>query len=725
MTKRLALLLLLCVAFIVPAAGARGDTEPPVLEIQSPEMAEFDLNTGAISATNVLVKYGLTILTAHQASINTNTGDIFAEGDVRVQKEDQTWVGDRLRYNYLTSQLDGSEFRTGKTPFFAAGHDLHGNSDQHIYSATNALVTADDYYNPLFKIRAKRLKIVPGQYFEAWDAVLYAGKVPLFYFPYYKRDLGPNAGTFNVQPGYRGVFGPYILSRYDWLLNDNVAAAVHADYRERRGPGVGPDFKFHLGETDVGIVKYYYTHDQDPGIDQSTVTVPENRQRAYFSYDAVVRTNLTLKAQAAYWGDPLVTHDFFESEYRQDIQPKTYIELNQVTPNWSLDVLAQKRINDFYDTVERLPDVRLSGFRQQIGDTPFYYESQSSVGWYRRLFADTNFMQAPFSASRADTWHQITMPETLFGWLNVTPRVGGRFTWYSDAEGSGATTTEQGRSVLNTGAEVSTKLSRTWAGYENHFLDMDGARHILEPSIDYVYVPRPNIRPGELPQFDYELTNGLYLLPIEYPDYNAIDSIDSQNVIRWGLRNRIQTKRNGQLDDVVNWAVYTDWRLRPRTDLGTWSDIFSDLELHPRTWLRINSTLRFDIQAERFDLAQDTVTFQPNNRWSWTVGQFFLRAGPIFGQGEDLITSTFYYRLNENWGTRISHNFDATTGTMQEQYYTLYRDLRSWTAALTFRVLNNVGRAPDYTIAATFSLKARPKFGLGQDTVAPPTLVGY
>jgi len=254
---------------------------------------------------------------------------------------------------------------------------------------------------------------------------------------------------------------------------------------------------------------------------------------------------------------------------------------------------------------------------------------------------------------------------------------------------------------------------------------MDGARHILEPSIDYVYVPSPSVLPSRLPQFDYQLTNGLYLLPIDYPDYNAIDSIDSQNVIRWGLNNRIQTKRNGQVDDVVNWALYTDWRLRPDNGMSTFSDVFSDLTFRPRKWLRLDSTLRYNIQTTEFDLAQHTITLQPNNTWSWSVGHFFLRGGPVFGQDEDLITSTFYYKLNENWGARISHAFDTTSGTMQQQYYSIYRDLRSWTAALSFRVLESVGQSPDYGVALTFSLKAKPRYGLGQDTVAPSTLLGY
>ena len=167
--------------------------------------------------------------------------------------------------------------------------------------------------------------------------------------------------------------------------------------------------------------------------------------------------------------------------------------------------------------------------------------------WPRQISSPASYPPGDFSATRADTFHQITLPETFFGWLNVTPRVGGRFTYYGAATGPGATNlTSEDRGVFNTGAEISFKASRVWEGAQSDFWDVGGLRHIIEPSINYVYIPQPNVLPSQVPQFDYELTNSLRMLPIDFPDYNAIDTINSQNTIRFGLDNRLQTKRNGE-----------------------------------------------------------------------------------------------------------------------------------------------------------------------------------
>ena len=119
----------------------------------------------------------------------------------------------------------------------------------------------------------------------------------------------------------------------------------------------------------------------------------------------------------------------------------------------------------------------------------------------------------------------------------------------------------------------------------------------------------------------------------------------------------------------------------------------------------------------------DQLALTPNDRWSWGIGHWYLRSG-FLGGGENFITSTIFYRLNDNWSLRATHDFDAQSGRLQGQYYSVYRDFRSWTGALTFRVEDNGVGPTDYTIAFTFSLKAHPRYALGSDIVDPNRLVG-
>ncbi|HEV8541654.1 MAG TPA: LPS assembly protein LptD, partial [Verrucomicrobiae bacterium] len=366
---------------------------------------------------------------------------------------------------------------------------------------------------------------------------------------------------------------------------------------------------------------------------------------------------------------------------------------------------------------ERLPDVKLSGIRQQIGESPLFYESDSSLAYLRfqpgiqpGIDPALTDLSTNYAAMRADSFHQVLLPKNFFGWLNVVPRVGARVTQYGDTEGTQGTSFEdRTRFVFNTGAEVSTKASRVFRNAESSFWDVHELRHIVEPSINYVFVPGPNYRPNELPQFDTEIPS-LRLLPIEFPDYNAIDSIDSQNVIRLTLFNKLQTKREKEVQNLVNWGVYTDWRLNPRPDQTTFSDIYSDLDLRPRSWLSLSSQTRYSLDTHEWNASYNSATISPNSTWSWQLGHFYFRGGPEFGpdSGNNTIFSRFYFKLNENWAVRFTHRFEARDGTLEEQYYTLYRDFRSWTGALTFRVRDNRAQGMDYAVAFTFQLKAFP-----------------
>jgi len=702
--------------------------------------AEFEVNrrNNTVGGTNgMLVEYNGTVLTADSVFVDKNSGDAIADGNVHIQQGDQVWVGNHASYNLITHNLVADQFRSGKPPVFMEGKGLHGNVvsnkvEYGTYNATNAIITTDDVKKPAIKIRASRIRITPNDKLEAWNAVLFFDGVPMFYFPYYERNLGPHANNFDFVPGYKSSFGPFILGSYRWYLNDELNGTFHLDYREKRGVGVGPDFNYNLGRWGKGELNYYYTHDDDPRTNFVNAPVFANRQRLDFSWIANPFTNVEARAQVQYQTDAGVVRDFFEGEYRQNPQPKTFIEADKLWPNFSIDVLTQPRVDNFLETVERLPDVRLSGFQQQVLNTPIYYESESSVGYYERLFPETNGIDADslrYAAGRADTYHQLTLPETLFGWLNVTPRVGGRFTYYSEASGPGATTDEERRGVFNTGAEVSFKASQVWPAVKNNLLDLDGIRHIIQPSVNYVYVPTPNVRPTALPQFDSELPS-LELLPIEFPEYNSIDSIDSQNVLRFGLRNQLQTKREGEVKDLLDWQLYTDWRLKPRSDQRTFADLYSDLSFAPRSWITLESQTRLDLNTGNWNMLLHTLTLTPSDMWSWTLGHFYLRDDfsrlpTALGQGDNVFTSALFFKLNENWGTRFVHHYDIRSGRLQEQYYSLYRDLRSWTAALTGGVRDNGPGSPkDYTLVFTFSFKAKPKFGVGGDSVRPYSMLG-
>ncbi len=681
--------------------------------------------------------YGQGVLVADRSQVDSLEGDVIASGNVYIQRDELVWTGENISYNFLTRKMEAAQFRAGgavagSPSVFVGAENVDGDHSNNVFTAENAFITTDDVANPATRIKASSIKIIPGKEFKARHAVLYAGRVPVFYFPIYAVRLDGQLSRFDFVPGYRTRYGAYLLTTYRWSLTDEIDGALHGDYRSKRGGAGGADLNLHLDRWGEASFKYYHLHDLRPDIGNRGFSIPEDRKLAQFGYSAEPFTNFSVISQVRYQGDERILHNFFESEYRANPQPSTFVELNQHWNDFALDFYAQPRINEFFGTVERLPELRLTGFRQQVMGSLLYYESESSAGFYRRRFAETNSIAtgANYEAMRADTFHQLTLPYTLFGWLNFVPRAGGRVTYYGDADGRGATTDSVTRSVFNTGAELTFKASRTWADARNGIFALDGLRHIVEPSINYVFVPKPSRMPVEVPQFDFELPS-LRLLPLAFPEYNAIDSVDSQSTVRLGIRNRLQTKRDGVIQDFVYWDLYADWRLDPQSNQRRFSDVFSDLAFRPRDWLELESLTRFDPHDGVFRLSFHNVTLRPNSFWSWGIGHLYVRddfsATPTaLQEGNSFITSTLFLRASENWGVRAQHQYEVRDSWLQQQTYSLYRDFRNWTCALTFRVREpRNGEDRDYAVAFTFSLKAAPRVNVGEDAVQSSRLLGY
>ena len=370
-------LLSILVALLWTSSAARAqDEESFKVENLSPEsQLAYDNEHHIFEWTRgVRIQYGDATLTADRVTLQELTGQVTAEGHVLLRRDKQLWSGDRIEYNFKTRQIQAAQFKIGAAPFYAAGVGLSLDQSNQVYTATDGYLTTDDSAEPALRIRAKQLKIVPGQYIEAHDAVLYHGTVPLMYFPYYKRNLYRHPNNWVLTPGYRSLYGPYLLTTYNWQVNDRFSAHVDLDYRQKRGFAGGPGVTYSLDRWGSGDLATYFTHDDKPGNDPAGKPImDENRRWVYWTHQATIRTNLTAKIALREQSDPYVVRDFFETEYRKNIQPSSYLELNQLGSNFSLNVLAQPQLNYFFETAERLPDVKLTGVRQQLGVSPFYY----------------------------------------------------------------------------------------------------------------------------------------------------------------------------------------------------------------------------------------------------------------------------------------------------------------------------------------------------------------
>ena len=281
------------------------------------------------------------------------------------------------------------------------------------------------------------------------------------------------------------------------------------------------------------------------------------------------------------------------------------------------------------------------------------------------------------------------------------------------------------RNVVDLGVEASFKISREWEDAQSRFLGLDGLRHIIQPFTNFSWVSDNGPDPKEILQFDrFEPTT--QLRPIDFPQFTSIDSIDRWTVWRVGVRNRLQTRRDDLTISWLDLETYLDVNIDNPYDRTQYSNLFNKLRFSPLPWasLIINSQVpAFD---KGFTEVNSSIVLQPIANLDVSVGHRYLNENPFFNHSSLFVVGG-YYRLNDNWGVALQEQYEATTGILEQQRYSVYRDLTSWVASIGAVIRDN-GGIKEYGLLLTFTLKAFPKLGFdfnfdpggaGQSSTAP------
>lgn len=710
---------------------------PDHLPVEITSSGETNYENGMATARdNVAIHVGDTDIYADFAQYNSTTHEISLEGHVRIYRDAKLYLADHGVYNTETREIRGADTRTEYNPYFLGGETLSTISENG-YRIYNGTFTTHDSAKPDFHFRARTVRVYEKDHVIFQNVTFYAGKVPIFWWPYLYQSLD-DAFSFSISPAFLSSWGPSLLSQITFPIGEKIKGRVRLDYRVRRGVALGFESDTNYGKDDSSWAKLktYYIQDQNPLLNRTSLprgAVPTGRYRVSLED----RTNFTEDiygiVDITKLSDAFVMQDFYQSEFRINPVPDNVVAVTKTNPFFTLTGIARFQANSFFEQTERLPEVVLDVKRHGLFGGPIFYESESGVADLRRNFAkDSSF--ADYGTTRVDTFHQLLYPNTYFGWLSVVPRVGFRATYYGETRDLGKTIFppndnpympnfllpdptvadpivdggDKIRTVVNTGAEASFKMSREWEDVQDRTLGLDGIRHVIQPFTNFSYVWNNGINPAAVLQFD-RFRPSTQLRPIDFPQFTSIDSIDRWTIWRAGVRNRLQTRRD---DLTVSWLeleTYVDVNFDNPFDRTQYSNLFNNLRFMPVPW----ATLVINSQVPAFDKGftevNTSVIFQPIANLQLNFGHRYLNNNPFF-DNSSLVVVGGYYRFDDNWGVGVQEQYEATTHVLQQQRYSLYRDLSSWVASVGAVIRDN-GGVNEYGVLLTFTLKAFPKFG--------------
>ncbi len=546
--------------------------------------------------------------------------------------------------------------------------------------------------------------------------------------------------------------------------NADAAATTDDGTTTRGGLALtGEALSRQVRRSEATMLSLYGIKDDHPDLNRTSLDrapVDPNRYRIKLTNYSFFTDDLFFKADIDKLSDRYLLQDFYEGEFTKNPNPDNVVSLAFYQPTFITTLSARFQANPFFDSTQRLPDLSLDVPRLPLGKSGVFWQSENSGVYLRRSFDDSTVLPN-YSAYRLDTFHQFTAPETLFGWLNLVPRVGLRATYYTasapdntsaynlqyatdtsdvalvsfnPANANAAQLKAQQdlinqvrafkpgdgifRPVVNVGMEGSFKLSHVYDGVESRALGLDKIQHVIQPYADLSFVEDFGQGSRKLLQFD-RLLPTTQLQPIDFPQFNSIDTIDETSAVRMGVRNRLQTKRDAltfnwlELDTFFQVNLYQPDNDATFANTGSRvSNLFNQLTFRPLPWVNvvIDAQLPVFNGKKGFTEVDTSVQFQATRELDLTVSHRYLDNNPFF-PNSSLLQFNAYYRFDDNWSAGFSERYEFAAHLLQAQSYTLYRDLSSFVASFGVTVRNNNG-VSDYGVLLNFTLKGVPKVNL-------------
>jgi len=747
------LLLSLCLLATLPGAHAQfGSFGDVPVEITADGNTRFDQGV-AIAEDNVQIHYGDYSIFCDYAEYNPDTRDVLLVGNIRVYSPEQVLTGQRALFNLESKQMRALELSGSQYPMYFRAFNFRSVSPKE-FRIRDASMTTHDSSKPDFHIRPRSMRFYPDDRVILSNSTLYVGQTPIFWFPYLFANIN-NTG-FEFLPGYDSRWGAYLLLGYSFPITPGIGGKVRLEERTEFGPSIGVDLNMKYGpenrnygqlRTDYVFETADVTTVEAPGEPAETNTKSRYRvsfqQRLFFTDDIYGTADINVLSDVDF------LEDFYPNEFALDPQPDNSLSLTKWDEVYTLTLLGRWQVNDFQDVTERKPEFVFDFKQQPFFGLPVQYDGETGVASLKRAFSNNpSFGETEYpdySATRFDTFHQWSLPSKFFGWLNVTPKVGVRGTYYSQsgsfiAPPTGDTaidpisgeitvlnpTNESNplnnpsptlenkgavfRPIANYGLTVSTKMSRSFEQVQSRLLGLDGLRHVVEPYINYSGVYNMGTSPENIYQFD-RVVQSTQLLPLDFPQFTATDSLDTWNITRLGVGQRLQTRRNNATYQWFSLNTFMDVNFEnPYSDAPV-SNVFNVIQFSPVHWSYLAIASQLPVVEEGFTEVNTSLSFMPSRDVKFGIGHRYIDGNESFSDNSQLDFYA-YWRINDNWSVSLYEQYEFVSQVMQYQRYFINRDLTSWVASIGAEVRDNLGGDQEYGFLFMMTLKDAPQITL-------------
>ena len=550
------------------ADGAGG--EPPI-SLQADQVSFEQASQTYRASGEVELRQGEVTLQADSLIWESERNLARASGDVRVSDPSGTVRASAADYQLQTGvgRLEQGRVFLRQQNFHLGG-ELIEKLGEETYRVSDGSFTTCDGEVPGWKFASSQVDVTLGRYARARNVVFYLKDLPVLYLPYviFPIKTERESGLLIPRTGYSRNRGTELSLAYYQVLDVNMDATLYVDYLSELGVGKGLEYRYLLAGDNQGRLLGYHV---------GGVAGERDHMALDWTHLGTLPGKVRLSADVEYVNNREYFAEFGEvaEEYNKD-KTESVVTASRSWDKTSLTGQL-KYIKDLTQsndqTLQRLPELRLTSVRRRLGDTPFYagFDSSATHFWRRQ----------------GNTGERLNLRPTLSGvflpgdWLEVAPTLGYRQRLYWTDEGEAS----QGQVDFST--RFASRFARIYQPDRGHLRKL---RHSIEPDLLYSY--RPEVDQADLPQFD------------------ALDNIPSANSLSLGVGNRLV----GRLESADGSPQYHEYaylrlsqeydieesrrdRLNPADRRQPFSNLRTELVLRPSAWSLLDFDGRYDFSS--------------------------------------------------------------------------------------------------------------------------------
>ncbi len=438
--------------------------------------------------------------------------EVAASDDLMVEWGKRIFTGKRLTFDFVDNSGVIYEGRTQQGSWFLGGRKILLKSNGS-YKIRDIYVTTCESSQGEWAIRARNAKVKDKDLLSAKNITIRFFRFPIFWFPIFKIKLS-NLKAIPTEyiakaGGGQGTFMSIrqeIYSRRDWKT------FLQLDYWLKHGPGgsIQTDYNASNHPTDFRT-NNFLTWDLR---NKSTFKGLRDRFTGELN-SKFYKDTITLDAQYEKLSDPNVLETYFNRDYFLQTERHTHVELRIRENSWISTLRGNIRINPFQTVAQQLPGFAFHIKPISINNNPLIFDGSLELAYLSHVFGSVIKHTKDLRSTRYEIKPNLYCPINLKA-VTVTPRAG----FIGILYGNNPNNQTVGQAIADLSVEANLFLSRRLS---------DNYKHGCQPYGTYRYLSNPTTFNQNHFIFDMD------------------DAYALVNEIRYGVRNQLYYKKNGQI----------------------------------------------------------------------------------------------------------------------------------------------------------------------------------